>query len=189
MLASRPSRRAVQGFTLVELLIIIVVLGIAGATLTMVSARSAQLSASMLREQQALALANAMLDEIVAMPFTPCDPTPSSCASSENAVPGPEAGEARNGANGFDNVNDYNGLNIPVGTLRDVFNNPIAAELPTVANCRLGVIVVNVSLPGAPVVPANDALRITVTVTCPGQMGPVAVEAIRVRYAPDRWQF
>ncbi|MBP8190457.1 MAG: type II secretion system protein [Aquabacterium sp.] len=190
MLAATSSyRRAVQGFTLVELLIIIVVLGIAGATLTMVSARSAQLSASMLREQQAFALANAMLDEIVAMPFTACDPSPSSCAAPENAAPGPEAGEARNGANGFDNVNDYHGLNVAVGTLRDVFNNPIAAELPTVANCVLRVTVVPQVLPGVPAVPANDALRITVTVTCPAQMGPVAAEAIRVRYAPDRWQF
>ncbi len=184
--APYPCRRAVQGFTLVELLIIIVVLGIAGATLTMVSARSAQLSASMLREQQAFALANAMLDEIVAMPFTPCDPTPSSCAAPENAAPGPEAGEARNGVNGFDNVNDYNGLNVAVGTLRDVFNNSIAAELPTVSNCALRVAVVPQALP---LVPATEALRITVTVTCPGQMGPVAAETIRVRYAPDRWQF
>lgn len=190
MLAATSSyRRAVQGFTLVELLIIIVVLGIAGATLTMVSARSAQLSASMLREQQAFALANAMLDEIVAMPFTACDPSPSSCAAPENAAPGPEAGEARNGANGFDNVNDYHGLNVAVGTLRDVSNNPIAAELPTVANCVLRVTVVPQVLPGVPAVPANDALRITVTVTCPAQMGPVAAEAIRVRYASDRWQF
>lgn len=187
MLAATSSyRRAVQGFTLVELLIIIVVLGIAGATLTMVSARSAQLSASMLREQQAFALANAMLDEIVAMPFTACDPSPSSCAAPENAAPGPEAGEARNGVNGFDNVNDYNGLNVAVGTLRDVFNNFIAAELPTVSNCALRVAVVPQALP---LVPATEALRITVTVTCPGQMGPVAAETIRVRYAPDRWQF
>lgn len=185
----RSFMRANQGFTLVELLIIIVVLGIAGATLTMVSARSAQLSASMLREQQALALANAMLDEIVAKPFTPCDPMPSSCAAMENAAPGPEAGEARNGANDFDNVNDYHGLNVPAGTLVDVANNPMTAELPTVVNCRLSVVVVNVALPVVPAVPVNDALRITVTVTCPGQMGPVAVDAIRVRYAPGRWQF
>jgi prepilin-type N-terminal cleavage/methylation domain-containing protein len=183
-----PLSRKHQGFTLLELLIIIVVLGIAASTMTVMSVRSAELSAGMLMEQRALSVANALLDEVRAMPFTPCDPYPSSCATAENM--GPEAGETRNGltpATRFDNVNDYAGFTAPAGTLRDAAGNLISAAIPTVATCMVQVAVVPEVLP---TVLAGDALRITVTVSaCPGLINPVSVDAVRVRYAPTRWQY
>lgn len=176
-----------QGFTLIELLVIIVVLGIAAASLSVIAARSAQLSAGMLKEQQAVSLANALLDEVRSMPFTPCDPYPSSCTAPE--AMGPEAGESRNGltaATRFDNVNDYDAFSAPAGTLLDPAGNPLSASLPTVANCSVQVAVRTQNLPS---VTLGDALRITVTVSCPGQINPVSVDAVRVRYAPNSWQY
>lgn len=195
--SSAPTRLGHQGFTLIELLLIIVVLGIAAATLTVVSTRGAQMSAGMLRQQQALSLANAMLSEVKAMPFTPCDPAnpgdankntalvATDCASTPEAL-GIEPGESRFGAKPFDNVNDYKGFFALAGTLRDASNNLLSADLPTVANCTVGVDVVDEVLPS--VLP-GDAERITVTVICPELLNPVVVDAVRVRYAPTRWQF
>lgn len=193
------SSRRHQGFTLVELLIIIVVLGIAGATLTVVSTRSAELSAASLRDQQAMALANALLEEVKAMPFTYCDPNDANAGNALNAagcagqpeLMGPEAGEQRFSANPltrFDNINDYNGFTIAAGALRDAANNPILPVLPTVANCGLAVAVANQNMVN---VNAGDAVRITVTVRCPdlANTPPVVVEAVRVRYAPNRFEF
>lgn len=188
---SHPIRQ--NGFSLVELLVVIVVLGIAAGTLTMVSTRSAELSAQMLHEQQALTLANALLDEVVAMPFTYCDPNDGAAATATSAagcsqpeVMGPEPGETRLGASRFDNVNDYNNLSIAATALRDAANNPMVAELPTVANCSLNVTVTPVGFNG---IAASESQRVTVAVSCPGQLGPIATSAVRVRYAPNRAQF
>ena len=180
-----------RGFTLVELMVIIVVLGIAAATLTTVSVRSAEMSASMLVEQQALMVANSMLDEVRAMPFTYCDPSDSAvsngppCALTE--VLGPEPGETRLGpASRFDNVNDYNGLVIPANTLRDANGNLVTPNLPAVANCTIRVLVAPQAIASVPSIPNTEAVRITVIVGCPGQLNPVTVDAVRIRYAPNR---
>ena len=71
-----------------ELLIIIVVLGIAAASLTMLSTRSAELSASVARSASH-GLANALLEEVKAMPFTYCDP------NDANAGTAPQCGWLR----------------------------------------------------------------------------------------------
>lgn len=196
--APPPCRVRHQGFTLVELMVIIVVLGIAAATLTTVSMRSAELSAGMLREQQALSLANAILSEVTAMPYTYCDPndvansttatSPLGCAIPEAL--GKEPSENRvapaTPATRFDNVNDYNNLNVPAGALQDLSGNLISTYLPTLANCQILVGVAPQALPG---ILATDALRVTVTVNCTDQFSPVVVDAIRVRYAPNRAEF
>lgn len=192
-----------RGFTLVEMLMIIVVLGIAAGSMSLLSVRSAELSANLLRQEQAMTLAQAMLEEVRQMPFTLCDPNDPAVFSAVNAAAcgvvegmgpepamGPIAGEQRlppPAARRFDNVNDYNGFTAPVSNLRDAAGNLMAAMLPTLANCRVSVAiaataVVNVAL--------GDALRITVSVQCPDATGPVMVsEAVRIRYAPNRAEF
>ena len=186
-----------RGFTLVELMVIIVVLGIAAATLTTVSVRSAEMSASMLVEQQALMVANSMLDEVRAMPFTYCDLNSANVGTAANqgacAIPeplfpvlGPEPGESRLGALRFDHVTDYNGLVIPANTLRDASNTLVSTYLPAVANCTIRVLVAPQAVASVPPVPNTEAVRITVIVGCPGQLNPVTVDAVRIRYAPNR---
>lgn len=186
-----PARALRSGFSLIELLVVIVVLGIAGTTLTMVSTRSSEMSARMLREQQALALATALLNEVRQMPFTWCDPTDANAATATSAggcattpeLMGPEPGETRLGALRYNNVNDYNGFSMTGAAMRDAANNLISATLPTVANCTVRVTVAPQAVAG---VTAGDALRVAVRVDCPGQIAPVVVDAIRVRYAPNQ---
>lgn len=191
------------GFTLVEMLMIIVVLGIAAGSMTVLSVRSAELSSNLLRQEQAMTLAQALLDEVRTMPFTFCDPNDPAATTAANiagcgvaeamgpeAAMGPIAAEQRlppPAARRFDNVNDYNGFTAPVTTLRDAAGNLMVAALPTLANCRVSVAVAPTAVINVAV---GDALRITVSVQCPNATGPVMVaEAVRIRYAPNRAEF
>ncbi len=189
-----------DGFTLVEMLVVIVVLGIAAVTLTQLSMRGSTASAQMLRDQQAQALADALLVEVMARPFTYCDPQDANvasalsvagCAGLPEAI-GPEAGETRFGATAatrFDNVNDFNGYTMSGAALRDAANGAITGILSQLGNCTASVAVQAVAMggPGGISAASGDALRVRATVQC----GPVAsssrfvAEAIRVRYAPN----
>lgn len=199
------------GFSLIELLLVIVILGIAAATLTVVSARSAEMSASVIKQQQARTLADGMLEEIKAMPFTYCEPSQdlphvsNAAAAADCAVlevppapfpVGPDGGGGENRvappAFRFDNVNDYNGLNIPAGTLQDASGALVVGALPSLSNCQVRAAVSRVvmpALPPNPAPPATEALRIVVTVTCPDLIAPVMAETIRMRYAPRRYLY
>lgn len=84
------------GMTLVELVITIVIIGIAAAALYSAMAAITGRSADPLLRQQSLSIAEGYLEEILLQPFL----------DSSNAVcPPPPASRAS-----FDNVCDYNGL-------------------------------------------------------------------------------
>jgi MSHA pilin protein MshD len=136
-------------------------------------------------QKQALALAEAMLEEVQLMPFTWCDPddenaatalSAADCATTPEAI-GPEADETRlSTVTPFDNVNDYHGFSMS-GTLTDIAGNTI----PGLAGYAVSVEVAPQAL-GA--VPATDALLITVTATGPAAT-TVVLHGYRVRYAPN----
>lgn len=96
---SVPASRAGQrGATLIELVVMIVVVGIAAVTLVGAAFRLAPAGAGALVQTQALAAAQSLLDEAMAQP-----------APDGDAV-GPETGEARGDATSpFNHVNDYHG--------------------------------------------------------------------------------
>lgn len=190
----RRTSTPARGFTLIEVLVVIVVIGIAAVTLTMVSARSSTLSATMLREQQAFNLASTLLEEVKRLPFTYCDPDLDSahaptalnaagCTVQE--VLGPEGGQTRTGTSplAFNNVNDYNNFAMTGAAMTDAYGNAIGANLPSLVNCTARVAEQNVVFAGLPLA---ETLRIQVTVTCPELNAPVMVEGIRVRYAPNQ---
>ena len=203
-----------RGFTLIELLVVIVVLGIAAATLTTVAVRSAAESARLVRDQQKLAVASALLDEVRQMPFTYCDPNDAAYATATRAIAGggncsgaatvenlgPEAAETRYttaGVNRYDNVNDYNGFTMPgagCAGLCDADGTRLdgaAGPLPGLTGCSARV---TVAPPAAAWngLAALDAdgmpqmLRATVIVSCPGDLASTVVETIKVRYAPNQ---
>lgn len=87
------SRRRQSGVNLIELLISIVIISIACTGVLLVFAQTARFSADPMIQTQALAIAEAYLDEILARPVNDPD--------------GTNAGETRAT---FDNVADYNGL-------------------------------------------------------------------------------
>jgi MSHA pilin protein MshD len=185
--------RAERGATLVELIVFIVVVGTAVMGVLTVLDLSTRSSADPMIRKQALAIAEALLEEAQLQPFTHCDPDDANAATAlsaadctggangpndEGRLPlGPEAGEARASATTpFDNVSDYNGLVVGPG-ITDLSGAAIAGlnaytASMTVANLALGV------------VPAADSLLISVTVNGPGDT-TVVLHGYRVRYAPN----
>lgn len=147
------------GMTLVELVISIVIIGIAAAALYSAMAAIGGRSSDPLLRQQSLAIAEAYLEEILLQPFL--DP------ASGGQCPSPPAARAA-----FDNVCDYAGLD-DAGA-RDARGQAIAA----LANYRVQVRVTPQAWNG---LAASDALAIEVTVTDPtGQQ--LLLSGYRARY-------
>lgn len=133
----KPGKQS--GVTLIELIISIVIVTIAvGAILGTLSTTAASSADPMLRHQ-AVAIAEAYLEEILLKPF---------------ADPDGIDGEAVRAA--FDDVDDYNGL--ADSGARDQFGNPIA----NLGEYNISVTVVSSS--ALPSVPAADTLRVDVNV-------------------------
>jgi MSHA pilin protein MshD len=177
------ARSRQHGVTLIELIVFIVIVSVALTGMMAVFNLTARTGADPMIRKQMLALAEGLMDEVAALPFTWCDPddpaaaaaiVAAACATSE-AV-GPEAGETRGGAvTPFDNVNDYNGL-------AGITTNITGTAMPvgytaaiTVAPSALG--------PAASLVPAAASLLITVTVSFNNEV--LSIEGYRARYAPN----
>lgn len=176
------SDRSQRGVTLIELLVFIVIVGIAASTIVSVMGNLGRQSAAILPDKQAQTIAAALMEEVMAQPYTFCDPndpaaatatSPAACGQPE--AMGPEPGETRGGAQPFDNVNDYAGYGPAPITLPDA---------SAVANLPGYTAQVAVQAAGAIAgVPATDTLQVTVTVTPPNAQ-PVRLRAVRIRSAP-----
>ncbi len=174
--------QAERGLSLIELLVFIVIVGIAATAILGVFGSLTRSSANLLPDKQAQAIAASMLREIMAQPFTFCDPNSPNATTAANVAAcniaeamGPD-GETRGGGIPFDNVNDYNGYNSGVSFP----DNSAVANLP---GYTVGVTVVNVP-GGISGVPTNETLRVTVTVT-PPTGAPARLDGVRIRYAPN----
>jgi MSHA pilin protein MshD len=183
------------GLTLVELVLFIVVISIAVVGVLQVMSYTARYSADPQMRKQALALAEALLEEVQLLPFTSCDPEAFSadtgtCARLEISGPEPgvaAAGQAQTEARGsaiapFDNVNDYNGFNLLAGgtDLSGVVTAPsdYAASVTVVPETGgLG--------PAGAQPPEAQVLRITVTVTYGNDN--LVLEGYRTQYAPNAY--
>ena len=190
------------GFTLIDVLVLIVLVGTLAGSLTVLFSRLSVQSAQTLRAQQALTLAQSLLDEVRAMPMTYCDPNDAQattatgafigalgCASMVEGL-GTEGGEQRAGlpAARFDNVSDYNNLVGCAGGICDptatpALINPAGTPL---AGCTARIVTTPQAMPGIAALDANgrpQGLRIVVTVTCPG-IADTLVEGVRLRHSP-----
>jgi len=170
------------GFTLIEMVFFIVIVGVAMTGLVSVLASVMKGGADTVSQKQALAIAEAIVEEIALKPFTWCDPDDANAATATSAagcattpeVDGPEAGETRPT---FDNVNDYSGLAVPITPVTDqnsVASFPVGFSLTSLS----------VTAEALGTVPGADSLRITVTVTGPGSTS-VTLDTYRTRYAPN----
>ena len=185
-------RRRSRGVTLVELIVFIVIVSVAVAGVLTALDIANRSSTDPMIQKQALAIAEALLEEVQLQPFTYCDPNDANAATAlsaagctggvggandESKLPlGPEAGETRTGATPFDNVSDYNGFSIGPG-----ITDLSGTVLPDLGAYSASVAVANQAL-GA--VPSADGLLITVTVTGPSDT-TVVLHGYRVRYAPN----
>lgn len=181
----RPLARPQNGLSLIELVIFMVVIGVALAAMLRVFVQSTSASADPQLSRQALAIAESLLQEVQLMPLTFCDPddanvdlatSAAGCASSGEAL-GPEAGESRYSEPRFDNVNDYHGFTMT--EIRDITNLPVSglsgySAKVSVAAAALGSIAAG----------SGDALLITVSVTGPGGLN-LSLQGYRTRHAPN----
>lgn len=183
----RCRRPAQRGVTLVELVIAIVVITIGVAGVLSAFNESVRASSNPFFAKQALAIAEALLEEVQLAANTFCDPgdpqyaanpnfqaaAPANCTGGFAEALNPEAGNARP----FDNVNDYNGL--ALATITDVSG----AAVPGVGGYSANIAVAAAALHTIPAA-SGEALLITVTVTAPN--GEVfALDGYRSRHSPN----
>jgi MSHA pilin protein MshD len=207
------NKRRQQGLTIVELIMFMVIVGVAAAGILQVMDLTSKDSTDPIRRKQATMIAEAYMEEIQQAQFTACDPADANAATATGSIPdgtvntcaslttaerfGPEAGNTRP----FDNINDY----VPPGYIE---GTPVRAFAITAANGAL----VDVDASGAELgagrgVPltnfvttlalrnatlngttsaANDMtiLQITITVSY-GNGESVVLEGYRTRYSPE----
>jgi MSHA pilin protein MshD len=175
-----------RGLSLVEVVVFIVVLGIALAGMAVIYNQLTLASVDPVVRKQAVAIANSLMEEIQLRSFTLCDPddpnvftapTPA-CGTPEGI--GTEGAETRYGPTFYDNVSDYDTFSM-LGSIQDIGNNTIAG----LGGYEARVAIVNAGADFTPAVPADAALRITVSVRHPPTNVEVRLQGYRLRYAPN----
>ena len=86
--ARRHRPRAEHGISLVELIVFIVIVGIAVAGVVGALSMATRASADPMIQKQALAIAEALLEEVQLQPFTYCDPDDPQAATALSATEG-----------------------------------------------------------------------------------------------------
>ncbi len=186
-------RRSVHGISLVEQIVFIVIVGVGVAGMLAAMTIGTRGSADPMIQKQALAIAEAFLEEAQLMPFTYCDPDDAQARTATSATVGaggcqatveaigPEGGETRYGTvTPFDNVSDYHGYDSNAEAPPGV-KNIIGTAQPALAAYRAQISVANQALAA---ISATDSLLITVTVTGPGNT-IVTAQGYRTRHAPN----
>jgi MSHA pilin protein MshD len=149
-------RRPQRGVTLIELVVAITVVAIAAVAVLGALASITTRGANAMLRQQAVAIADAYLEEILLQPVTP----PSGAATPTSRA-------------NFNDVDEYNGL-LDVGA-RDQFGNALAP----LSNYTVSVAVVPTA--ALPNITAANARRIDVSVTDPTGL-TVVLSGYRANY-------
>lgn len=193
--------RAQSGLTLIELIMFILIVGVALAGIIAVLNLTTKGSADPLRRKQALMIAEGLLEEVQLARFTFCDPGADKAGddningSAECDIPenwGPEKGSVPELDNKrpFDNINDYvTAANLAASTFSDKDGKLTDAngESMNLDGYSATVTVTPESIGGIPVTnPASadvDVLRIRVEVRYDGET--LVLDGYRTRYAPN----
>lgn len=182
-----------RGVTLIELILFIMIVGIALAAIMGVMSVTTSRSADTLRSKQALMIAEGLLEEVQLARFTKCDPSGDVDAAGNCTIPeawGQVAPEPA-GARPYDNVNDYvTAANTAVaafnvgGALADangrVMNVTGYTATVTITPDILGPSGATVGAGGTAA--DTDMLRIRITVSFDNQS--LVLDGYRARYAP-----
>lgn len=197
-----------RGLSLIELVMFMVIMGVAAVTVLQLLNMSTKASAEPARRKQALLLAEALMEEVQQARFTFCDPSDANAATATSAAVGapgdttkcaatvedfrPENGEKRP----YNNVNDYVTAS---GTAQESFLS--GGQLVDAAGVAMGgaatpltgftaTVEIKPATLGpsgmavtADTTPANmEALQITIKVDY--GTGNVTLDGYRTRYAP-----
>lgn len=167
----------------------IVIVGVGVAGILLVFNVTTKASADPLIQKQMLAIAEALIEEVQAKPFTYCDPDDpnaataadvSGCtggaggANDESKLPlGPEAGETTRAT--YDNVSDY-GPTLTINPIKDISDTTIGG---------LGAYSATIAVAGSALggIGTTESLLVTVTVAGPGN-NSLVLQSYRTRYAP-----
>jgi MSHA pilin protein MshD len=197
--ARAAPRRASAGVGLIELILFIAIIGAALAGVLVVYDRTVRSSADPLVRKQAIAIAESLLNEVLAQPFSYCDPqdaandpvapptstaacTGGAAASEDNGggLLGPRpASESRFSATDpFDNVADYAGYAMNGGIYSlDNGATPIAGLGAYSAS-------VTVTRAGTSLGLASDAEALRVDVLVSGRGETITLTGYRLRHSP-----
>lgn len=196
------------GFTLIELIMFIIIVGVGLAGIVSVFNVVTSRSADPMIRKQLLSIAEALLEEVALQPFTYCDPTDPAWSSATAAssaggcaiVEGlgaaaeqwsptgpPYGNQARvSAATPFNNVSDYNGLALgsPITDISGSLTTAPAGYSATIAVVpeSLGGIV-SADCAAADNCTAMNVVRIAITVTRGGDS--LTLEGYRARYWPN----
>lgn len=146
-----------RGISLIELILFIVIIGIAVTGVVWAMSRVTAHSADALVSKQAQAIAESMLEEVQLQPLT----------KTVGGFPGPYTPENRHR---FDSVRDYSGL-----TMTGI-SDPAGASIAGLGNYNLALAVTPAMLGDI-----ASAVRITVTVTDPAG-GTMVMEGYRTEH-------
>lgn len=198
-----------RGFTLIELIVFIVIVGVGLAGILAVFNVTVRSSADPMIRKQMLSIAEALLEEVELQPFTYCDPTDAGWATATAATTaggcttvqglGPGAGQKRiSAAAPFNNVGDYagasgdgagdTGLGDATHPITDISGNANGAPLGytaaiTIVPEGIGAIASGACASGVDCSDLN-MVRIAVTVTRIGGES-LTLEGYRARYWPN----
>lgn len=189
------------GVTLVELVVFIVIMGVALAGVLKVLEVTSRNSADPLIRKQALSIAESLLLEIQQQPFTFCDPDDANASSATSGVgcatqaqdtdpsgisaisgPFPTSESRYSNTNPYDNVADYGGFTMPNAQCAGIC---IPGDPTPIADLNAYAASVTITRAGGVLGLNNDvALRIAVSVVGPADT-IVTLTGYRVRYAPN----
>jgi MSHA pilin protein MshD len=207
------NRHSQSGATIIELVIFIVIVGIAAATILQVMNLANRASTDPIRRKQAMLIAEAYMEEIQQAQFTVCDPTDANAATATTTADCADSnlverfGHASGAVRPFYHINDYVQADYVFGQAvrafaepdangalvdRDVAGAPLGAALgnvpmsaiTTTLTLRSGLGLGGIASPVNANNPADiDALRITITVNY-GANESVVLDGYRTRYEP-----
>ena len=182
-MCNRPRTR---GFSLIELIVLVIVLGVGFAGVAVLYIQATQSSVDPVVRKQVLAIATSLLEEIELRGFTYCDPDDANvysansvggCTTAEAPIFGPDAGETTRAL--FDNVNDYHGFQMLAG-IQDITGMTISG----LSGYQVTGVTVTAAGGTFSLSDSQDALLIAVTVTGPAGVS-VTLHGYRFRYAPN----
>jgi MSHA pilin protein MshD len=189
-MASWRSRSRYSGATLVELIVFIVIVSVGVAGMLLAINTATRGGTDPMIRKNALAIAEAMLEEVSLMPFTYCDADDANaatatsslgCATTADGI-GAEGTETRTAAGApYDHVDDYH--NYHMSPTVDILGNQITGLETYITD----VTVAAAALGGIATTDANgqaNVLLITVTVQGP-QNTTVQLQGYRTKYAPN----
>lgn len=171
-----PARQCQTGFTLIETIIVIVLVGAMMAGMTTLFMNNVGNSHRPYLRQKALSVANAFMDEIQRKRWNEATPLGGGCVNTGASCPaGPAVvavGTDGDGRDNFDDIDDYHGLN------QSPPQDSSATNMPDYSGYTVSVSVVQpaASWNG---VPAADVRLITVNVTSPSNE-TIAISSYRV---------